>query len=117
MNHYRVHDAVAKLSRVKLQNTVSVLNALYVVSKTLEVEDEPGMSSFRQQLENILIHSAKDSQGHYRSLREAPDEEDVEGCYELCEKVEEHCLTEMCLIQRCSPTEILSAPKTTSMNA
>ena len=60
MKHYRIQDAVARLSRVNLQSTVSVLNALYVVSKALQEEGELGMSELHIQLESILYRSSPD---------------------------------------------------------
>ena len=100
MNHYRIHDAVARLSRVNLQSTVSVLNALYVVSKTLEKEGEPGLNSLRAQLERALQQATTNCDGDLRGLRARPDADDVQGCLDVCDLVEEHCFSDMHRIQR-----------------
>ena len=109
MKHYRMQDAVARLSRVNLQSTVSVLNALYVISKALQEEGEPGMSELHTQLEAILSQSSWSSNGEHRGLRATPDEDDVRGCYRVCYTVEQRCLPETRLIQRSAPVEVFDA--------
>jgi hypothetical protein len=108
MDHYRIQDSVARLSRVNLQSTVSVLNALYVVSKTLEKEGELGLRSLRMQLEGVLLAGTMNSEGDLRGLRARPDRGDVKGCLKVCDMVQENCLSDMRLIQRGASVELFT---------
>lgn len=74
----RMQDVVAKLSRVNLQSTVSVLDALYVVARAFA--PRPEFAALRDSLESLLLPSAMDSQGGLTGLRTRPNEADALEC-------------------------------------
>lgn len=74
----RTQDVVAKLSRVNLQSTVSVLDALYVIAAALA--PRPEYVALRDALTSVLLPSAMDERGRITGLRTLPNQADALEC-------------------------------------
>jgi len=109
MHRFRTQDVVARLSGVSLQQTVTVLNALFVVSKALEQESPKGFCALRRTLELLLVESAVDDSGIIRGLRATPNSDDVQRCYQMTENVEREFPVDVRNIKRNSGGDVISS--------
>lgn len=107
MRTFRIQDVVARLGGVSLQSTVSVLNALYVVSKELERERPPEFRDFRRTLERLMIVSAVDDQGLLQGLRAKPSKQNVEDCFSISLDTVKHFGEEAMMIRRASIVDLI----------
>ena len=106
MNTHRVQDTVARIAGVSLQDTVSVLNAIYLVSKELEREGLEGYHSLRILLEEKLTESAVGWNGRIKGLREVPGRYDVMECNRLYEKIAAHFMEDLTKVRSNSAVEL-----------
>lgn len=116
MNTVRIQDLVARLGGVNLQSTVSVLNALYVVSKELARVDKEQFQAFKMAYEALLVASSVDSEGEVQGLRAKPSHVEAKGCYRMSKQVDKYYGRLVSKIRRDAPIELI-IPVATGMLA
>jgi len=107
MNHFRIQDVIARLGKVSLQNTVTILQVLYVSSKALAEDGDMEMQELSHLLESMLTQARYGKKGEIKNLRDKPDIDDQVGCLEACEVINDLCFDEIQLTGRDSTEDLI----------